>query len=60
MLESVKGPLSDPTATIDLVRQHTLGALATRFHPQLNELARTMSQPPSYPAYQQIVAGVDR
>ena len=59
VLESVKGPASDPTGAIDLVRQRTLGALATRFNPQLNESAKTMSRPPSYDAYQQIVAGID-
>ncbi|MES2524986.1 MAG: protein kinase [Gemmatimonadota bacterium] len=58
-LESVKGPLSDPSGTIDKVRQRTLGALATRFNPQLAPLAQSMSRPPSFDAYQQIVAGMD-
>ena len=59
VLDAVKGPASDPSGTIDLVRQRTLGALATRFNPQLSELAKLMSRPPSYAAYQQIVAGMD-
>ena len=58
-LGTVKGPVADPTATIELVRQRTLGAMATRFNPQLAELSKTMSQPPSYAAYQQLVAGMD-
>lgn len=58
-LESVKGPAADPTATIELVRQRTLGALASRLNPQLSELARATSQPPTYAAYQQLVAGMD-
>jgi len=59
VLESVSGPVSDPTATIDLLRQRTLGALASRFNPMLKELSRLASRPPSYPAYQQMVAGMD-
>jgi len=59
VLESVKGSASEPTRVIDMVRQRTLGALATRFNPQLSELAKTQSRPPSYDAYQQIVAGMD-
>ena len=58
-LGTVKGSAADPTATIELVRQRTLGAMAARFNPELGELARTMSQPPSYAAYQQLVAGMD-
>ncbi len=58
-LGTVKGPAADPTATIELVRQRTLGALASRFNPELGELSRSLSQPPSYAAYQQLVAGMD-
>lgn len=55
----VTGPASDPTIAIDLVRQRALGALATRLDPQLAYVARSMSRPPSYDAYQRLVAGID-
>ncbi len=59
VLESVRAPAANPTAAIDLVRQRTLGALAARFNPLLAEMAKLGSTPPSYAAYQQIVAGMD-
>jgi len=59
VLPPVRGPASDPTATIELLRQRTLGALATRFNPQLAEMAKGASRPPTYAAYEQIVAGMD-
>ena len=58
-LPPVKGPAADPSAAIDLVRQRTLGALATRFSPALASQIAGMSRPPSYDAYQQLVAGMD-
>ncbi|MEE8117573.1 MAG: serine/threonine-protein kinase, partial [Gemmatimonadales bacterium] len=57
-LSPVITPLDSPLVAVELLRQRVMGALATLVDERLRPAARAFSQPPSYEAYQQYVAGM--
>jgi TolB-like protein len=59
-LDPVAASLSAPLDAIEVVRQRVMAALATLFDARLNRWATTASQPPSFEAYQEFIAGLDR
>ena len=48
---------ADPVATLEAVRQRTLGSLASVVDPRLASWVRVASKPPTYDAYREFVAG---
>jgi TolB-like protein len=59
-LDPVVGPVANPLAAVEQVRQRVMIALATLFNPKLAGWAAGASQPPDYQAYQEFVEGLDR
>ena len=59
-LDPVVGPVANPLAAVEQVRQRVMIALGTLFNPKLAGWAAGASQPPDYAAYQQFVEGLDR
>ena len=59
-LDPVVGPVANPLAAIEQVRQRVMIALGTLFNPKLAGWAAGASQPPDYQAYQEFVEGLDR
>lgn len=59
-LDPVVGPLADPLAATEVLRQRVMAALATLVNPKLMHWASTSSQPPDFEAYQQFVEGLER
>jgi tetratricopeptide (TPR) repeat protein/TolB-like protein len=59
-LDPVVGPVANPLASVELVRQRVMAALATLFNPQLATWAGAASQPTSFEAYQEFAEGLDR
>jgi len=59
-LDPVVGPVANPLAAVDQVRQRVMIALGTLFNPKLAGWAAGASQPPDYQAYQEFVEGLDR
>ena len=59
-LDPVAASLSQPLDAIEVVRQRVMAALATLFDARLSRWATTASQPPSFQAYQEFIAGLDR
>jgi tetratricopeptide (TPR) repeat protein/TolB-like protein len=59
-LDPVVGPVGNPLAAVEKVRQRVMIALATLFNPKLAGWAAGASQPPDYQAYQEFVEGLDR
>lgn len=59
-LDPVVGPVADPLAAVEVVRQRVMIALSTLFNPKLAGWGAAASQPPDYQAYQQFVEGLDR
>ena len=59
-LDPVVGPVTNPLASVELVRQRVMAALATLFNPQLASWAGAASQPTSFEAYQEFAEGLDR
>src|SRR6266700_3816094 len=59
-LEPVAGPISQPLAAVEAVRQRVMAALATLFDSRLSHWATMASQPPNFHAYQEFIAGLDR
>src|SRR6266536_6354384 len=59
-LEPVAGPISQPLAAVEAVRQRVMAALATLFDSRLSRWASMASQPPNFHAYQEFIAGLDR
>src|SRR5256714_7476899 len=51
-LEPVAGPIAQPLAAVETVRQRVMAALATLFDSRLSLWATTASQLPSFQAYQ--------
>jgi tetratricopeptide (TPR) repeat protein len=59
-LDPVVGPVANPLAAVEQVRQRVMIALGTLFNPKLAGWAAGASQPPDYQAYQEFVEGLDR
>src|SRR5436305_841778 len=59
-LDPVAGPISQPLAAVEALRQRVMAALATLFDARLSQWATTASQPPNFQAYQGFIAGLDR
>jgi tetratricopeptide (TPR) repeat protein len=59
-LDPVVGPVANPLASVELVRQRVMAALATLFNPNLANWAGAASQPTSFEAYQEFAEGLDR
>jgi len=59
-LEPVAGPISQPLAAVETVRQRVMAALATLFDSRLSLWAKTTGQPPTFAAYQEFIQGLDR
>jgi TolB-like protein len=59
-LDPVAAPLSQPLDAVEVVRQRVMAALATLFDARLSRWATQASQPPSFQAYQEFIAGLDR
>jgi DNA-binding SARP family transcriptional activator/TolB-like protein len=55
----VIGPVDAPLDAADEVRRRVTAALATLLNPRLTSQAGAASQPPSYAAYQEYLAGAD-
>src|SRR5213593_994889 len=58
-LEPVAGPISQPLAAVEAVRQRVMATLATLFDSRLSLWAKA-AQPPTFPAYQEFIQGLDR
>src|SRR2546425_859915 len=59
-LEPVAGPISQPLAAVEAVRQRVMAALAILFDSRLSFWAKSAGQPPSFPSYQEFIQGLDR
>jgi tetratricopeptide (TPR) repeat protein len=59
-LDPVAGPISQPLAAVEALRQRVMAALATLFDSRLSAWAKTTGQPPSFAAYQEFIQGLDR
>jgi tetratricopeptide (TPR) repeat protein len=59
-IDPVVGPVANPLAAVETVRQRVMVALATRFNPKLMNWAGAASQPPTFEVYQEFVEGLDR
>jgi tetratricopeptide (TPR) repeat protein/TolB-like protein len=59
-LDPIVGPVTNPLAPVEAVRQRVMIALATLFNPKLMNWAGAASQPPDFEAYQEFVEGLDR
>jgi Protein kinase domain len=59
-LEPVAGPITQPLAAVETVRQRVMAALATLFDSRLSLWAKATGQPPTYAAYQEFIQGLDR
>ena len=58
-LDPVSGPLSDPVASIESLRQRLMGTLAIVFDPTIGDyLNYTGHSPPKYEAYQEYLEGL--
>jgi TolB-like protein len=58
-LDPVAAPLSQPLNAIEKLRQRVMAGLASLLDPRLNRLTPA-SQPPTFEAYQEFIAGLDR
>ena len=59
-LDPVAAPLTQPLNAVEKLRQRVMAALATLFDSRINRWAVTASQPPTFDAYQEFIAGLDR
>ncbi len=59
-LDPVAGPISQPLAAVEAVRQRVMATLATLFDSRLSFWAKAAGQPPSFEAYQEFIQGLDR
>jgi tRNA A-37 threonylcarbamoyl transferase component Bud32/tetratricopeptide (TPR) repeat protein len=59
-LEPVAGPISQPLAAVEAVRQRVMAALASLFDSRLSFWARETGRPPTFDAYQEFIRGLDR
>jgi DNA-binding SARP family transcriptional activator len=58
-LDPVGTTASHPEHGVDALRQEVLGALGTLFDPRLADWSESALRPPSFPAYQEFVAGLE-
>jgi len=58
-LEPVAGPIAQPLVAVEAVRQRVMATLATLFDSRLSLWAKA-AQPPTFPAYQEFIQGLDR
>src|SRR3989441_19927 len=58
-LEPVAGPIAQPLTAVETVRQRVMAAVATLFDSRLSLWAKA-AQPPTFPAYQEFIQGLDR
>ena len=58
-LETLAVDSAEPSAVLEPLRQHLLGAMGTLYDPRLAAWAGTALRPPSYPAYQELAAGLE-
>src|SRR6266705_3519508 len=58
--EPIAGPISQPLAAVEAVRQRVMATLATLFDSRLSLWAKAAGQPPSFGAYQEFIQGLDR
>src|SRR2546430_12701543 len=59
-VDPIAAPLGQPLEAVEALRQRVMAALATLFDSRLNRWATTASQPPTFQAYQEFIAGLDR
>ena len=55
--DATGGTTAEPVATLEVVRQRTVGRLASVVDPRLASWVRVASKPPTYDAYREFVAG---
>ena len=58
-IESVRGPVDDPVATVEQLRDRVMTTLATLTDPWLANWMRYASQPPTFEAYTEFVEGIE-
>ena len=58
-IESVRGPVDDPVATVEQLRDRVMTTLATLTDPRLAKWMRYASQPPTFEAYTEFVEGIE-
>ena len=58
-IESVRGPVDDPVATLEQLRDRVMTTLATLTDPWLANWMRYASQPPTFEAYTEFVQGIE-
>src|SRR3989440_267082 len=56
-LDPVAGPISQPLAAVEALRQRVMAALATLFDSRLSLWAQATGQPPTFAAYQEFIQG---
>lgn len=60
VLEHVAGPVADPSASVERLRQRATGALAALVDPQLKPwIGSGASQPPSFQVYREFAHGIE-
>ena len=59
-LDPVAAPISQPLVGVEALRQRVMASLATLFDSRLSLWAKAAGQPPSFPAYQEFIQGLDR
>jgi tRNA A-37 threonylcarbamoyl transferase component Bud32/tetratricopeptide (TPR) repeat protein/TolB-like protein len=59
-LDPVAGPIAQPLTAVEALRQRVMASLATLFDSRLSLWAKAAGQPPSFPAYQEFIQGLDR
>ena len=59
-LDPVAAPTSQPLVAVEALRQRVMASLATLFDSRLSLWAKAAGQPPSFPAYQEFIQGLDR
>ncbi len=58
-VESVVGPVDDPTRVVETLRQRVIGALASILDPRIEQPAEAMGHLPSYDAYKAFIEGLE-
>src|SRR6266513_1264590 len=56
----VAGPIAQPLAAVEVLRQRVMATLATLFDSRLSLWAKAAGQPPTFAAYQEFIQGLDR
>ncbi len=58
-VESVTGPIEEPSRVVEALRQRVIGALASIVDPRIEQPAETMGHLPSYDAYKAFIEGLE-